>query len=507
MIIDLNSADHDPFTGKVYDVCICGAGVAGITLALKLSPKLDVVLVEGGGLEYTNDSQDIYRGKNTGEEYYDLAEARLRYFGGSSNHWAGWCHPLDRYDFMPKPYVRYSGWPIARRDLDPYLEESESILDITHDSGEGQYPAHEDLGDAIATSKDFQRTGFKWSAPTRFGEKYRAAIDRKRGLVCCVNANVVDMRLFENHSKLEHVEVRNFRGKRFKVKARTFVLAAGGIENPRILLNCNRQMKAGLGNDKGLVGRFFTEHPNKTVGRFILEDRWKQNLARNWTTTGHIYKNDRFFSPSAEFMEREQVLNFGIFVEPFRRPVDRRAFRDALKGLVREDLRNRGGAMWTPPSQPSGEGRIRVESEQALNASSRISLGPEVDRYGMRRSVLDWRLSAIDTRTMQVAAIRLGELFAKLGIGRINIDEWLLAEEIEVPGAPNFIAGRHHMCTTRMSNSRHDGVVDANQRLFGVDNLYVGGSSVFSTAGQDSPTITIVQMTLRLAAHLNGTGI
>jgi len=510
MIIDLNKVDQNPFIEKMYDVCICGAGVAGITLALKLSPKLDVVLLEGGGLEYTDDSQDIYKGKSVGEEYYDLTTARLRYFGGTSNYWGGWCHPLDSYDFTPKPYVEHSGWPIERRDLDPYLEEAESILDITQDSVEGQSPSQEDLGDAIATSEDFQRIGFKWSAPTRFGQKYRDAINRKPGLACYVNANVVDMKLFENLSKLKQVEVRSFSGKSFKVRARTFVLAAGGIENPRILLNCNRQMTGGLGNDNGLVGRFFTEHLNKTVGRFILEDRAKQNLLKNWIDVDPAYKNARYFSPSPGFMEREQILNFGIFVEPDGRPdgrpSDRRGFKEVLRGAIcgSEWIRGavetvRGKPMWCRPSL--GHGRVRIVSEQALNASSRVSLGSDVDRFGMRRVVLDWKLSEIDKRTMQRAVFRLGKVFAKLGLGRVKIHEWLLSEEIEVPGGP-LIAGRHHMCTTRMSKTRHDGVVDSNQRLFGVDNLYVGGSSVFSTAGHDSPTITIVQMTLRLADHL-----
>jgi len=487
----------------MFDVCICGAGVAGITLAVKLPPRLDVVLLEGGGLEYTDDSQDIYKGKSIGEEYYDLATARLRYFGGTSNHWGGWCHPLDSYDFKPKPYIEHSGWPIERRDLDPYLEEAESILDITEASGEGQSPSHEDLGVAIAASEDFQRIGFKWSAPTRFGEKYLDAINRKSGLACYVNANVVDMKLFENLARLEHVEVRNFSGKSFKVRARIFVLAAGGIENPRILLNCNRQMTGGLGNDNGLVGRFFADHPNKTVGAFILEDRAKQNLVKNWTEDSH--KNGRYFSPSTGFMEREQILNFGIFVEPSR-PRNAGDFREVLRGAICRSEWSRA-VVETVQGHPINclpfvDGRVRVASEQSLNASSRVSLGSDVDRFGLRRVVLDWRLSEIDKRTIQRAAVRLGEVFAKFGLGRVYIAEWLLAEEIEVPGAPNFIAGRHHMCTTRMSKTRHDGVVDSHQRLFGVDNLYVGGSSVFSTTGHNSPTITIVQMTLRLADHL-----
>lgn len=137
MIIDLNKVDSDPFKEKRFDVCICGAGVAGITLARKLSQRLNVVLLEAGGYEYSEASQDVYKGKSIGQDYFDLASTRLRYFGGTSNHWGGWCRPLDSCDFKPRPYVKFSGWPIERSDLDPFLEEAKSILDIPTTGGQG----------------------------------------------------------------------------------------------------------------------------------------------------------------------------------------------------------------------------------------------------------------------------------------------------------------------------------------------------------------------------------
>jgi choline dehydrogenase-like flavoprotein len=130
MIIDLNRVDRDPFKENQYDVCICGAGVAGITLALKLSEKLSVVLLEGGGFKRSDKSQAIYKGKTIGVCYFDLQLTRLRYLGGTSNHWAGWCHPMEHHDFFAKPYVQFSGWPIERHHLEPYLRETELILDL-----------------------------------------------------------------------------------------------------------------------------------------------------------------------------------------------------------------------------------------------------------------------------------------------------------------------------------------------------------------------------------------
>ncbi len=503
MITDLDTVDGDPFKNKKFDVCICGAGVTGITLALKLSRKLNVILLEGGGFEYTDHSQDLYFGKSIGQDYFDLAATRLRYFGGTSNHWAGWCHPLDSHDFTSKPYVKHSGWPIERSNLDPYLKEAEYILDITEDSEEGQRDSQEDIGNTIGASTDFRQFKYKWSAPTRFGEKYKAEIERLPHLACYLNANIVDMSLFENLSAMEHVEVRNFTGKTFKIHAQTFVLAAGGIENPRILLNCNSQIQTGLGNDHDLVGRFFTEHPNKTVASFVLEDKAKEVIAKNWTSDRR--NGNWYFSPSRNFMDQNKILNFGILVELHRKPNSGATFNETLKSLVCRSQwaqsaaeKLQGDAM----DCPSEDGWIRIVSEQAPNPWSRVNLGQEVDRFGMRRVVLDWKLSEIDKRTIQRATIRLGEIFAGQGLGRLHIDDWLVSEGLDFPDN-DAIASNHHMCTTRMGETPRDGVVDPNQRVFGIDNLYVGGSSVFATSGFEGPTITIVQMTLRLADHLN----
>jgi hypothetical protein len=510
MITDLNRADSDPFKHKIYDVCICGAGVAGITLASKLSEKLNVVLLEGGGRVFSLDSQEIYKGENFGEEYYNLMEPRLRYLGGSSNHWGGWCHPLDHHDFVPRSYQKYSGWPIRRSDLDPYLEEANGILGIDHNSGEGQTPGV-DLVGQVAASNDFLRAGFTWSwPPTRFGAEFSEILENKTGLDCYLNSNLVDMELVDSLERLHQVEVRNYAEKAFKVRAKVFVLACGGIENPRILLNCNRQIPSGIGNSRDLVGRFFTEHPNKIVGRYILEDKVKEQVLRHWHQGGHPHKNSRFFAPTTELMEREKIMNFGIFLEPLTPPDTKLSFKSVLKNaLCDSEWGQRGieflsGKPLEPLTcTPLMSDRVRIVSEQVLDPSNRVTLSNETDRFGMRRSALHWNLADIDKRTIQIACIRLGQVFAQLGVGRINLDSWVLSDAMDVPGRPNLIGGRHHMCTTRMSESDLNGVVNSDSRVFDVDNLYVAGSSVFSTVGNDSPTISIVQLTLRLADHLN----
>ena len=282
MIADLQDMAADPFADETFDVCICGAGVAGITLALHLSRTLRVALLEGGGLDYSEDSQSLYEGQSIGQEYFDLTATRLRYFGGTSNHWAGWCVPLDTHDFERKPYAHLSGWPISRADLDPYLEAAASILDLDAGFAEGASDSPDDIGNAIRPEHGLRRVGYRWSPPTRFAEKYGAEIRASRNIFCFLNANLVDLTLDDGLTRLQKAEIRDQSGRAFSVRARLFVLAAGGLETPRILLNCNRQIEKGIGNGRDLVGRYFAEHPNKIVGEFILEDGPRAFLTRNW---------------------------------------------------------------------------------------------------------------------------------------------------------------------------------------------------------------------------------
>jgi len=498
MFIDLNEVDGAA-VDKLYDICICGAGVAGITLALELAERFRVILLEGGGMQVSAESQRLYQGEIAGRDYFDLAATRLRCLGGSSNHWAGWCRPLDAHDFESKPHHEFSGWPIGHEDLKPHLERACDILDIP-------WPAEADTThpDAIRSqidrSDDLQAIDFWWSAPTRVGAKYEQTIRSNPNLTCLLHANLTDIRLRGDGLAVESFEVRDYSGKPVSIRADRFILATGGIENPRVLLNCNSQLPDGIGNSEGLVGRFFTEHPHHLVGNFILEDHIREQLAESWVD---YWSSLRFFSPTPAFMTRERILNFGLRFIPSQTSLTG-GVRGALKDLVCRAAVLESTAEWVSGEDVNCfDGAIRIAFEQALNIDSRVRLSGKTDRFGRRRALLDWQLGPLDRRTIRAAALRFGEVFALSGLGRLKVEDWILSDEAEFPGiGEDETAGHHHMCTTRMGTTPQDGVVDSTQKVFGLDNFYIAGSSVFSTAGHANPTFTIVQMSLRLAKHL-----
>lgn len=489
MLRDVENRDASWFRDRVFDVCIVGTGPAGMSLALALADKgWQVGLFEGGGLEPSEQSTQLYAGKNVGLDYIPLDACRLRYFGGTSGHWNGMCRQLEAIDFVDIRHSAWNGWPIRKTDLDGYAPRASSILDIK--------PA--DSAFDVFSGKDgalipFQ---FRFSKPTRFGDKYRGALSASRNIQTFLNANLVDLDLAEGSRRVLAAIFRSYsRPEPFSIHARNYVLCLGGLENPRFLLNTDRQVRGGVGNEHDLVGRYFCEHLTFRIGQLLLEP-WAQ--AR--------YPDRFYYHPTPDFVLANRINNFGLRMEGglVHAPDSalRNVFRKAICDypvLARVSNALRGVEIGCYDAIAS------IMAGQEVNPQSRIRLGNELDRFGMRRIELDWRLTEQDKRTLRVAALELGKQMILADAGRLKINEWLLDPKLTFPTtAQEEVGGNHHMCTTRMSDDPRSGVVDRNCRLHSVDNLYLGGSSVFATPGYCNPTFTIVQLALRLADHIDG---
>jgi len=496
------------------DVCIVGAGAAGITLALELNgAPFKVCILEGGGLEFDPDTQSLYDGHNVGRHYYGLNVCRLRYFGGTTNHWAGWCRPLDPMDFERREWVPYSGWPFRYEQLAPFYARASQICGVAmqDDSAEAarSHPALLSLDPSRITTR-FARL----SPPVRFGEDYRKAVAGAANLSVYLHANVVEIAVANPPHKVDHVRVATLARNAFCVKANFYVLATGGIENARLLLASNQVISRGLGNEHDLVGRFFMDHPEPEVGLIIPLER----DASYWSTyvwdlpDRQPLQSVGVLSLSAELQRREQILNsdIGFSVSSAREAEGWSALRQLWRKLLGNERRERIGAdiqrvlgdLWgiadTAYRRLPGKGavmyRLASYGQQAPNPDSRVMLADDRDVLGLPRVKLDWRLSDIDRisirRTVEILAQEIG----RAGLGRVNLQFAAWPEQ--------FYYGSHHIGTTRMSEHARSGVVDTTCRVHGIGNLYVAGSSLFPTSGAAPPTLTIVALAVRLASHL-----
>jgi len=469
------------------DVCVIGAGAAGITLARGLADRSRrVVLLESGGFEPDSATQALYRGRVFGRSYFRLDESRSRQFGGSTNCWQGLCRPLAPIDFEERSWVPHSGWPFGAEELHPYYDRAQQALGIGPFEYDGAEWATAELPVLPFAGDDIQTRVFQVN-PARFLELHREELVRAGGVDLYLFANVVDIETDPDARRVERVQVACLDGNRFSVTARHFVLATGGIENARVLLASRGARPAGLGNDHDLVGRFFMEHPHVVAGAFLPSSAalplgfYRAHVRRGVNVAGYL-------APSEGLQRRESLLGFGSFLAQ-EAPLPE--FEVALGRIVNE---------MDAPKQPAPDRAafFMNELEQAPNPNSRVRLIEQKDALGMPRVQLEWRLSALDKLSIHRAHEVLGRELGRAGLGRLQM---MFSDEGH-DWPPGLMGGRHHMGTTRMHVDPRRGVVDADCRVHGVANLYVAGSSVFPTVGAANPTLTLVALALRLADRL-----
>lgn len=470
MILDFAAIDES----QNYDVCIVGSGPAGMTCALELAKAgKQVLLLEGGDVSFSADSQDVYAGKTVGDPYFELDQSRLRQLGGSSGHWTGWCRYLEDWDFHEKGRNRYSSWPIQKSDLDPYFDRARAVLDISSIGANDPYSA------------DILSPHFHYST-VRFAEKFGDSIRKSEGIRCAIRSNLLE--ILTDGNTVTGLRIADYAGSQKVVRAKAYVLACGGIENSRILLWNNEKSNGSLIKNASTLGTHWMEHPEANVGEAIL-------------TTQHFNFDEAGvcrFAPTALMMEREGILDCAIEV------YEASAFHSKTGKIIR-DLAciapnySRWAIEMLGKSLVCGS-PVRAAWEQGPREDNRIVLSSDRDRFGIPRSELHWRKSDADLKTVRVMTQKVAELVAEKDIGRIRIDPWVLGGESEP--AEKEPAGHHHMGGTRMGTDASQGVVDADCRVFGQPNLFVAGSSVFPSGGYANPTFTIVQLALRLSEKL-----
>jgi choline dehydrogenase-like flavoprotein len=493
------------------DLCIIGSGAAGITIAREfIGSSVRVCLLEAGGLSVDPEVVERSVIDNIGRDYPNKNwPARLRLFGGSTNHWGGKCIPLQPIDFEKLDWINYSGWPYDYGELEPYYRRAHAVLglgafdyDVAHLSqalGLERFPFDPSTIETVISRYN----------PVRFGLTFGDELDAAPNVRVITYAEVTRLNLQDGGDALSTASIATVAGNELQVNAKYFVLAAGGIENPRILLLSNHQRPAGLGNHSGFVGRLFQEHI--------------------WYPSGLIFAGGRKpLRLYSEEIEYETIAMGGdIAVAPQKvRDLRIPRFRAELRAINSWQLvRNLGGQPWM-----RNHGDLRIDDiltllwrldqagarflcdlpfdtniyvlgnilQQTPNWSSRIFLSDKNDPLGRPQPALDWRISSIDHEGIIKAQTLIAQEVGRTAFGRVRI-EIDPHPRIPVEGCWGQF---HHMGTTRMSDTASIGVTDGNAKVHNVRNLYVAGSSLFPTCGHANPTLTIVATSLRLADHL-----
>jgi choline dehydrogenase-like flavoprotein len=509
MIVDAQSLPQQHTVD--VDVCIIGGGAAGISLVRALAASgLRIALFEGGGFEFSAESQALYAADVIGHSYTPLDRDRLRYLGGSTNHWSGSCRPFQGSDL--------DGWPYGPTALAPYYQQAHAICQL------GPYtyePADWASADArpldLQSGTQLQNGIFQYSPPTRFGTAYRELLASSAHVTVYLNANVIGIETGAGGNAVTGLKVACFNGLRFQARARHYVLAAGGIENARLLLAGNASHPAGLGNEHDLVGRYFMDHAFVPGAATVMADParpemrfYDQRAVRGQVVEGYISATD-------DTRRREQLPAFAIGMrsasattaefQEFTLPEGlRRHLSDATANtlafyVARVMGRVEGSWDWMYNklwSAPPGSFTSFYICGPEPDPASRVTLADDVDSLGMRRVRLDWRLPGDFEAKMRRAHELLGAELGRLGVGRLRIESAATGHD----PMQDLGHGHHHMGTTRMHANPRQGVVDEHCRVHSLGNLFVAGSSVFPSYACDDPTMTIVALALKLADRL-----
>jgi choline dehydrogenase-like flavoprotein len=497
------------------DVCIIGAGPAGITIALELANRgVRVCLLEAGARDVERRFQPQSRGESDGYPLYRLDGSRLRAFGGSLRHpriWdVGWAaRPLDSIDFESREGRPEFGWPFDREHLNAYYRRAEDLCGIRPSDIATAIRSERASADARSLeNSELESTVFQF--PTTAFHDAWDVLSASSNVRVLLETRAAEIKVDFTGRRVDSiVAVRGSRD-RVVIRPRLVVLATGGIENARLLLAANNGR--GLGNEHDLVGRYFAERLSFHAGHVVLSDKTsiEQLNCFHRPEGAEIAGGLRVIE---KVQHERHLLNVVFFLVP--RPAA--AISNAVRSLStlrkaldrRPAITNIGWHSWNVLTGARdfadfATGRVasrpqvlalRAQGEQAPNRESRVTLGSRRDDIGMPVARVTWRMTHEDHRSIEASARIMDTVLRSRGLGYV---EWTA----RLDSTTLIEASNHHLGTTRMHADPARGVVDPDCRVHSVDNLFVAGSSVFPTYGASNPTLTIVALALRLADKL-----
>jgi choline dehydrogenase-like flavoprotein len=546
MIADLNDSAGTELPD--YDVCIIGSGPAGGTVAKELAGSgLRVCVVESGRLRVTRHGDELKRVDSEGIHIKDYSRERV--LGGASTTWAGLSSPLDATDLEPRPWLRHSGWPIAQDELFPYYEraaERYRFPPAGFFGGEGFGALR--AGGALTPEWEAieEKVFLACGEPQNFAVEVRDIYERG-DVDLLLDATVLRLEGSPDPARVEAAVVRSRGGVERRLQARVFVVAAGGLENARLLLNSRDLCPEGLGNERDQVGRYLMNHPKNYHGIVTLA-RPVDDVPYFF---GCLYKGYAGYAGlrlQPRIQAERELLNSYVRFEPlfpwsdsegiealvllvkrssffFRRWKRKRqdevvTLRDYSETGDDSDLQNtrKGlldwiGLLFTialdapkvaryafyrlSRAKPKvREVRLRNFMEMEPDPENRVTLSETRDPYGQPIPMVRHACTEADRRSLLALHELLITELPRSGVGSLettlkDVDPWPITQDAS-----------HHMGTTRMGADPSTSVVTPDGRLHSVENVYMAGASVFPTSGSANPTFTIVALSIRLAEHL-----
>ena len=488
---------------RAYDVCIIGSGPSGVCFGLELLYSgLTVCTVAGGDLNERNYYTQLKSVECPELEIKD--DSRVRAFGGSSTVWSGFITPLDAIDLTARPAI-HPGWP-----------REANVAAVINERGHRYNLPQFPLFDADSLSLDpwpaftqlTKKIFFVQKPPLNFARKFQYAFARSGfDLVLGAVVTGLDTESTGDGRSATFATLRSSSGRTGKVAARVFVLAAGCIENVRLLWNSKDDTGTALGNDHDQLGRRFMNHPKGYVGEVCFDHPLDLTHPVFQLDRGHFrgYVGFRLKVP-----QQDGSLNCCLRLEPLYAT---RNLRAAAKSAIRLRPRQAMRSSWLALKDLWGltrafklplrwgtvpSARVRCFLEMEPSPSNRITLSDRLDPLGVPIPIVKYSVSERALNSVTALLTRFSGELNTLGIGKFAPYASPLSDSLTWDAA-------HHLGGTSMGPDPRTSVVNHELRLHGVDNVYLAGGSTFPTGGNANPTLTMIGLSLKLADTVRGT--
>ncbi len=495
------------------DVCVIGSGPAGAVVAVELAAAGAAVVVLEAGSRAPDSRADVVLETVDVSGRPDLRFGVSRQLGGATNLWSGRLAPLEPIDLERRDWIPHSGWPVTAAEMEPFYRRAASVLGI---AGHDHFAGRDASMARPLASPAVECRVFQW-ARTAFnaGDYLSAAARSGDRLTVVLDARVTELLEDADARSVHTAVVARPGGSPFRVRARRFVVAAGGIETPRLLLNSRAVRPAGIGNDRDVVGRFLSTHPKADMGSLVLNERIStvHPLFCDRPVNGGVMRLGLGLAASVQRDRR--LLDHYVQLSPLLEHRANRLF-ERIKGgrtvksplidrapLIRGILPGLGLLAFEAIGRLGGVQRragkfiLRGFLDQYPNPENRVTLAGHRDAAAMPKVDVRWRFTSDDRASVLAFFDVMDRDLRSRGVGRIEyaplrtLSEW-----------PLIAIHSHLMGTTRMGDDPATSVTTRDGRVHGSENLFVAGPSLFPTYGFANPVYTIVALSLRLADHM-----
>ncbi|MFI5299894.1 MAG: FAD-dependent oxidoreductase [Polyangiales bacterium] len=517
MIID--DLSNLPARGSRRRTVILGSGAIGLHLAAQLVGRgLDVVVVEAGRSRLGQFSPDSWA--SIGQPHGGIKLGRSRSVGGTTNLWGGQLVEFQPIDFDGREWLPGSRWPIRHAEVAPYYAKTFEALGFDEHSRVDENVWRDigasppDLGD------DLEVFLTRWMRVPNFAELYARTLERDENVKLLTGLTAVG---FRGGARITHVRVVDEAGRSHTIAGDDFVLATGTIENARLLLaaQIDDELSCPWRENRN-VGGLFQDHFGGCVAN-ITPTNPKKFFDTYCTIVSRGFKYQPKMRLRDDVQRRVAIHNIQGLVAFESAASEHLVYlKQFLRAAVfRRKISTEGGGvaglfagfkyllplMWRYVADhrvfvPStSKVKLLVQAEQEPCARSRLTVdGSHRDAYGLPRVVLDWQWSGAEVESLREFTLRVGRALRDAGLATLEIDPLLLAAD------PKFLTTLtdtiHQTGGAVMGDSAADGVVDRDLRVFGTENLFVGGASTFRTNSNANVTFTALALATRLADHL-----